>query len=291
MTLEERLENRQFVHSMRYAVYDGREHDLYLAVPDFEKLQRCFKLVFDKEGQDPPLLLVGKYKYYLEEPPLLTQDNGYLAIQGKYKGSKGLHKIKLHRLAYQAFYKMPDTTMHIHHIDRDKKNNSAANLVALTEEEHCQVHGRDVRVPRNLFTKLPERGLLAQQSSESVQTEEQTIVKLARMRDRAFSSNSLMRAEKLTKKIDTKLAQNPGLQDELRKALQEEATRAFTKIDDVVLKQVEERLVEPKVLSMLSAEPTPENMATLIAAVKRQQYTSKPSTVLELLCTLAENNI
>lgn len=170
MTLEDRLAQRVCIHSMRYAIYDGREHDLYLALPDCEKLQKSFKLVFDKEAVDPPLLLVGKKKYSLGGPPLLTMDGGYYCAQGKFKGSKGLHKIKLHRLAYTAFYRLPDPTMHIHHLDHNKLNNRADNLVALTEEEHCQVHSRDVRVPRNLFTAIPPKpSLLAQPTNRAAQ--------------------------------------------------------------------------------------------------------------------------
>lgn len=171
MTLQERLNQRIFVNNMRYSIYRGREHDLYISLPDCAKLQRCFEIIFDKEGIDPPYILFRKKKYELV-PPLLTEDKGYYCIHGKFAGTKGLHKIPLHRLAYISFYGTPPPGYHIHHIDRNKHNNAASNLVALTEEEHCSVHMRDVRVPRNLFTKSKPRGLIAALTSDARQQQE-----------------------------------------------------------------------------------------------------------------------
>lgn len=153
----------------RYFIYLGKEHDLYLSLPDFEKLQRNFKIQFDRDGKEPPVIYCGKARYEVISPMLLTEDKGYYCIHGKYEGSKGIYKIPLHRLAYVAFYGTPPPGYHIHHIDRDKHNNSADNLVALTEEEHCIVHNRDVRTPRNMFTKPKPRGLLSRVQSAPVE--------------------------------------------------------------------------------------------------------------------------
>lgn len=165
-SLEERCKQRTFVKpNVRYYSYKGREHDLYIALPDYSELQRCFEIIFDKLGQEPPYIMLRKKRYDLAEAPLLTEDNGYYCIQGKFKGSKGLHKIPLHKLAYTAFYGVPPVNYHIHHIDRNKHNNAADNLVALTEGEHSTVHGRNVSVGRNLFTpSLPKKDLLHKQT-------------------------------------------------------------------------------------------------------------------------------
>ncbi|MCM1322869.1 MAG: HNH endonuclease [Acetobacter sp.] len=160
-TLTERCNQRQLVKAgIRFYPYRGKEHDLYIALPDYADLQRCFEIIFDAQGIEPPVIVFRKKRYVLAEPPLLSEDRGYYCIQGKFKGSKGLHKIPLHRLAYTAFYGQPPVGYHIHHIDRDKHNNAAINLVALTEGEHCTVHQRDVSVPRNMFTKPKPKGLL-----------------------------------------------------------------------------------------------------------------------------------
>ena len=147
--------------SKRYFVYLGKEHDLYLDLPDFRNLQRSFKIQFDRDAKEPPIIYCRNSRYELTGPPLLTEDEGYYCIRGKFEGSKHIHKIPLHRLAYVAFYGTPKPGYHIHHIDKNKHNNSADNLVALSEEEHCFVHARDVRVSRNLFTAPKQKGLLS----------------------------------------------------------------------------------------------------------------------------------
>lgn len=159
MTLEERCSKRIFINNMRYAIYKGKEHDLYIALPDYEKLQKGFEIIFDKQGIDIPYVLFHKKRYDLV-PPFITEENGYFCIKGKREGTKGLHNVPIHRLAYVAFYGVPLPGYHIHHIDGNKHNNSAANLVAVTEEEHCEIHKRNVRVPRNLFTNVKKQTLL-----------------------------------------------------------------------------------------------------------------------------------
>lgn len=161
MTLQERISNRKLLTEERFAEYRGDEHDLFLSLPDFSTLQSHFTIYFDTLNELAPRIVCYKRQYVLDSAPLLTQDRGYLCVHGKRKGSKGLHKIPLHRLAYTAFYGVPPVGYHIHHIDHNKHNNAADNLVALTEEEHCQVHGRDVSIPRSLFTKQKPKGLIA----------------------------------------------------------------------------------------------------------------------------------
>lgn len=239
---------------MRYAVYDGRENDLYLALPEFERLQRCFKLVFDKEAIDAPLLLLGRKKYYIDKAPLLTLDKGYYCIRGKFKGSKGLHHIPLHRLAYRAFYGVLKPGMHIHHIDGNKKNNRADNLVALTEEEHCDEHGRDVRVLSSLFKSVPAGVTNPKPISESLLQHSYT-------------------------------SQNQG---NLLRELSEAARAVFKKEKDDLLSDIGHILTEPKLLLLLKAEPTPENIAALVSSVRKFQQSDSPETVLEHLCAFTQ---
>ena len=229
MTLEDRCKQRVLLTKERFAIYRGREHDLYIALPDEEKLQSNFEIRFDVKGILTPTIVCKRKKYLLNEPPLRTEDKGYYCIQAKFKGSKGLHKIPLHRLAYVAFYGTPPPGWHIHHIDRDRHNNAASNLVALTEEEHCEAHKRDVSVPRNLFTKQKPKGLLA--------------------------------------------------------SIQQEADRAIKQVDDPSLKEVQQMLVEPKLLRLLLAPYSEEALKELIDAVTAVQLYDHP-TVIEYICKL-----
>lgn len=153
MTLTERMAKRVFLTPGRYAIYEGTAHDLYISLPDYSRLQRNFQIVFDKKAEVVPVIKFRNVEYPLTTCPT---DRGYLCIYGRFGNSKGLHKIPLHRLAYVAFYGQPPAGYHIHHIDHNKQNNAADNLVALTEEEHSLVHNRDVRVVNNLF-RTPDK--------------------------------------------------------------------------------------------------------------------------------------
>lgn len=157
MTLKERCDERKFLdETSRYAIYDGRANDLYIALPDYAQLQRCFTITFDKEGIEPPVIEFHN-KRYLVVPPFSGEDKGYITIHGRYKNRHGLHKIPIHRLAYIAFYGHPTPGFHIHHLDKNKKNNAASNLVAITPDEHCRAHGRDVRVSNGLLRGSTEK--------------------------------------------------------------------------------------------------------------------------------------
>jgi len=155
-----------------YAIYYGKEHDLLLSLPHSERLTKNYKIYFSKTCSKYHIATIysGKYVYKIlfNDRRLLFNENGYYALMGKYQGQKGLHKQMLHKLAYIAFYGQPAPGMHIHHIDRDKHNNSMDNLVALTEEEHSIVHGRDVSVGRSLFSESTRKGLLSDLAQESM---------------------------------------------------------------------------------------------------------------------------
>ena len=170
MTLEERIKERGKT-SRRLCRYYGKEHDLYIELPDYSKLQSNFAIEFDAYGKRPPLVALFRKnnttKYYkLDSAPLLCEDNGYYCIHAKRKGNHGIHKVALHRLAYIAFYGSIPPGYHIHHIDHDKHNNAANNLVALTEEEHTAVHGHSTSVGRNLFNVKPKTTLLTKQAAK-----------------------------------------------------------------------------------------------------------------------------
>lgn len=174
MTLQERIKERGKT-TRRLCRYYGKEHDLYIELSDYSRLQSNFAIEFDAYGKRPPVIMLFRKnnttKYYkLDSPPLLCEDNGYYCIHAKRKGNHGIHKVPIHRLAYIAYYGEIKPGYHIHHIDRNKHNNSAANLVALTEEEHTAVHGHSTAVGKSLFTPKTKSGLLTMTTKDVPRT-------------------------------------------------------------------------------------------------------------------------
>jgi hypothetical protein len=158
-----------------FGIFYGRDNDLYIALPHRANLTKNYKIYFFK--QQPNYLLAkiysGNYCYDItitNEHNLLFMENGYHAIKGKYPHHKGLHNQLLYKLAYIAFYGNPPPTYQIHHIDRNKQNNSMDNLVALTEEEHSAVHNRDLSFGRTLFNKPTQTNLLSALQEEAIQS-------------------------------------------------------------------------------------------------------------------------
>lgn len=153
-----------------YAIYYGKEHDLLIALPHTGRLTKNYKIYFPKDKSMYSIMTIysGSYTYKIlfNNRQLLFNENGYYSIMGKYPQQKGLHKMPIHRLAYIAFFGNPPPGYHIHHIDRDKHNNSMDNLVALSESEHSQVHRRVVSVGRNLFNAPKQPNLLSELSKE-----------------------------------------------------------------------------------------------------------------------------
>ena len=63
---------------------------------------------------------------------------GYYQVSSRKEGNRGKY---LHRLIYEEFWgvKLPKE-IHIHHKDKNKKNNCILNLEALPESKHIQKH-------------------------------------------------------------------------------------------------------------------------------------------------------
>ena len=119
--------------------YLNRMIAAYLEMPSSVELR---SLDFDDQGRfwitsDSRLLSV------VREKPLFKRffDNGdgyyYTEIAGK--------KYYLHRLLALSFNQDPNKEMikdccEVHHLDRNKENNSLSNLVILTPEQHRAIH-------------------------------------------------------------------------------------------------------------------------------------------------------
>lgn len=64
----------------------------------------------------------------------------------------------------------------------------------------------------------------------------------------------------------------------------EEAKAGVRAVNDPLLAEVEDGLQAPRLLVLLNAEPTSENVGKLISAVQSLQQSDMPETVLEYLC-------
>jgi hypothetical protein len=167
-----------------YAVYYGKEHDLLIALPHSENLIKNFKIYFSKKQSEYCIATIYAgahvYKVLFNDKQLLFNERGYHCIMGRFPTQKGLHKQPLYRLAYTAFYGQPEPGYHIHHIDKNKHNNSMNNLVALSEGEHSLIHGRDLSVGRTLFNAPTPKTLLSELLKDSLsqrkEAEEQTLL-------------------------------------------------------------------------------------------------------------------
>lgn len=64
--------------------------------------------------------------------------------------------LKIHKAVYESFNGYYNVDTHsVHHIDRNKLNDSLSNLVLLTKEEHDEVHKHDESlVPKGVKNKL-----------------------------------------------------------------------------------------------------------------------------------------
>ena len=72
--------------------------------------------------------------------PTARKDCGYLRV-GLTRGGK-VRVADVHRLVAQAFCPKLPEEIEVHHIDRDRLNNEAINLIWLTPEDHSRVHRR-----------------------------------------------------------------------------------------------------------------------------------------------------
>lgn len=109
------------------------------SVPDF---------IFGEEWR----IAVG-YKYYLVsnlgrvfslyQHKVLKYNvaNGYMEVKLK-TDSGGFKHVKVHRLVAEMFLDNPEHKPQVHHIDCNSKNNTAANLMFVTIEEHKEIHRR-----------------------------------------------------------------------------------------------------------------------------------------------------
>ena len=52
----------------------------------------------------------------------------------------GFVSLDIHRAVAAAFLPNPENKPHVHHIDGDKRNNCADNLMWVTREEHGKLH-------------------------------------------------------------------------------------------------------------------------------------------------------
>lgn len=114
---------------------------------------------------------------FTKRGPITPRDNGLgymrMGFGGKREGSKP-HDILVHNIVYAWFNGEVPYGYQIHHIDRNKANNSIDNLVAMTPEEHKKEHEstKEIKckltVPRDWYVKkIEEAEALGTRSSAS----------------------------------------------------------------------------------------------------------------------------
>ena len=88
----------------------------------------------------------GRVKSYIGKEPLLLQpyiNRGYAYVKLYAREENRMSEAKLkaiHRLVAQYFCEDFSEDKHIHHKDRNTRNNNAENLMCLTEEQHREEH-------------------------------------------------------------------------------------------------------------------------------------------------------
>lgn len=125
--------------------------DLFLLLPDMERAVRKVRFYFDFDSLEDSYIIyktgrTEKKKYLYKDEELVKGYYGYEALVGGY-GKKKIGVVFIHRLIYFAYYDEPNELLQIHHIDGNRANNSPLNLVALTSEEHAEIHGHMTLVP------------------------------------------------------------------------------------------------------------------------------------------------
>lgn len=83
----------------------------------------------------------GRIKSTIGKEKILKQEiteRGYHQIVLR-KDNKSYHR-RVHRLVALAFIETDDKTKEVHHIDRNRSNNKADNLLWVSKEEHNKIH-------------------------------------------------------------------------------------------------------------------------------------------------------
>ncbi|TXH13452.1 MAG: HNH endonuclease [Hyphomicrobiaceae bacterium] len=89
-----------------------------------------------------------------------TDRYGY-SIVNLYRGTDGMTAMKVHRLVASAFHGADVDGCHVHHTDKDKNNNTLANLQVVSIDFHNAMHVEDranaaVKGPMHPMSKLTE---------------------------------------------------------------------------------------------------------------------------------------
>jgi len=78
--------------------------------------------------------LIGKEKILKQ----FTTETGYLIVK-LCKDNKPYNR-RIHRLVARAFIDVDDDNKEVHHINRNKKDNTVNNLMWIAKEEHYKIH-------------------------------------------------------------------------------------------------------------------------------------------------------
>lgn len=96
--------------------------------------------------------IIDGYRFIKDEQTGYWQSNQFIKTDGKPK--------RLHRYVWEKYHGAIPTGYQVHHIDKNKDNNSIENLELLSEHDHQSMHGKE-RFANNKewFNKFHSRGI------------------------------------------------------------------------------------------------------------------------------------
>lgn len=117
---------------------------------------------------------------------------GYYVVSIYVDGVKKQYKV--HDLVAETFIPNPDNKKYVHHIDKNKLNNSVSNLMWVTKEEHSSIHG-DKRNRAYVFTEETKKKMSESAKGKIISTETRKKISNALKGKTQSEEHRLKRAE------------------------------------------------------------------------------------------------
>jgi hypothetical protein len=178
--LNRKLTPQENVHHIDFDKYNNDISNLYLcrSISEHMKLPKSLEnasihflnkfIWFDKKIKKYVLNKTENIMY--EEPEIIFSECDKIAIRGKEDDTypsyqKYKQRISYWRVVVECFLKRPLISKeNIHHIDKDKYNNSINNLCIVTNQEHRNAHNSLILCAKELY----KRGLIVFKDGEYI---------------------------------------------------------------------------------------------------------------------------
>ena len=116
-----------------------------------DEVKHALQVLRDNAENDFELHRIGVLERDLTSPPQveIIDDKHQRFLELSFcKRANGYYynpNLSIYRFVWTYYHGELPEDCAIHHIDCDKNNNAPSNLIALTHEEHCQLHGKKSR--------------------------------------------------------------------------------------------------------------------------------------------------